>query len=743
MNLIAKSDLNVDGRPIHMAPDRTQEIDVLAIAHRLWRRKLVILCLTVLLGTPAVAIILNLTPRYRAETQVVVDDRKLQVIGVADVLTGHTISEDTVLSEIQILSSRDLAKSVIARLDLKDDPEFNPSLQPPSRQQRWTAEVVSWLHELPFMPARKPVARVDETELETQIIDGFLGRLSIAPAGRSRVIRIIFESESPSKAALVSNTIADQYLENQVRAKTEAATNATKWLEEHLTEYRQKAEASRLKKEQYRQQAGLIPNGKGSTLLTQDVAAANEQLATAQARLSEAEARLAYVKKAVATSGGEATLSEIVQSQQIQSLRQQEATILRKIADLETKYGPKYPAIAQAQGELADLRRTIGRETDRIVQSLTTDVLRERSNVERLTALLDRYKSKFGASTEAEAKLLTLEQQQASYDTMFQLFLDRAKQTGLQADSQRPDAQIISRADAPTAPYFPNKRTLIPLATLTSLMLSTAAALALDRKKKGFVAIDQVHTALGSDTLGMMPHVKGMPRRVGLHGFQGGRRASAGFAEAVRSLHVRLLVASARPKVVMFASALPGEGKTTASAALALLMANIGRRAIIVDTDTRRPEVHRAFGVARGPGLTDYLSGEPLENVVQHVPDRDLDVIAAGRAVSHPADLLDSPRMRSLLTSLANQYDMVIVDSPPIMAVSDSLVVAPLVDKIVFMVRWARTPQPAAERALQLLTDAGADVVGTVLSMVNVERMAAEDPSYGYYRAVHRYYQET
>jgi succinoglycan biosynthesis transport protein ExoP len=728
--------------PLRIVHKPDEEVDVLSIGRRLWDRKLFIWCLTAVLALPATAVIFNLTPRYRAEAQVMVDDRKLQVVSLPEVLSGPSAAEDTVLSEVQVIASRDLAKAVVQKLDLKSDPEFNPALRPASGIQVFQQQLAGWLHAL-FARSPRIAAEDDPAMADAHLLNAFLERLSVAPLGRSRVIRIDFESESPKTAALVVNTIADLYRENQLRAKAEATKDATGWLEGHVAELRERAEASRLAKEQFRREAGLLQSGVGTTLGADEAADVNKQLSAARARKSEAEARFALAKKALA-SGNDADLSEIVQARQIQALRQDATALREKIADYQTTFGPKYSPLERTEAQLATLDEAITDESRRILRSLASDVAREKANVDELTATLDKAKGVLADSNDAAAKMATLDRELVSNDTLYMLFLDRMKQTELEQGVQQPDSRIVSRADPPEQPYFPRRATLLALALLTSGLLSCFAALALAHQNTTLTGLDQVQPALGSGPIGFVPLVKHFRQQWNVPQLFAEECPVPRFSDAIRNLHTRLLVAPSHPaRTVMFASALPGEGKSVSSMALALLMANIGQRAIIVDCDTRRPSVHTTFGLSRSDGLTEYLEGAPLGCVVRTVGSPALSVITAGHPVSHPAAHFASARMKQLLAELTSSYDLVVVDSCPVLTSADALVLAPLVDKTVFLVQWGRTPQKAAERALELLREAGADVAGTMLSMVNIQKMMTHDLGAGSYRKVRRYYQTT
>jgi polysaccharide biosynthesis transport protein len=747
MNELIKAPPIVDAATTWASRDANEEVDVGGTLRALWRRKLLIVALTLLFVVPAAALIAHITPRYRAEARVMVDDSTVH-LGLPEILSGHPLEDEdiTVLSEIQVILSRDLAKAAIDKLGLVGDPEFNSSLRAPSAFDHLRGTLVAEVHR--YLPWLKPQSAGGDAKVppETRVVDAFLTHLTADPTGRSRVIRIGFSSESAAKAALIANTVARLYVDDQGEAKTAAAAKATKWLEGHLVQLQQAAEDARLAKETFRRNAGLLQGDKDATLIAQEAASVNQQLGDAEARASIAEARLAYVRKALANPGSGASLSEVVQARPIETLRERESALQEKLAELSSRDGPLNPSFQAVEAELTGVQGSMSRQTQRILQGFTSDVVRENAIVTQLSATLAELKEELGRSNDEQAKLATFDRKAQSADALYQTFLDRVKQTRIEQTDQQSDEQVISSADPPEQPYFPSRRTLFALAAFISALIACLIALLVERRRAGFVDLHHAETALGSNILSLIPFVKRFAPIVGPEKLvplpSRTPDVPVSFAEAVRSLHVRLLLSSgARPKVIMFASALPGEGKTTSSVALALLMAGIGRRVIIIDCDNRRPSLHRPFGISRGPGIIEYLRGSALQEVVRTVPGSDVDVITSGASASHPADLFGSQRMKALLAALAERYDLVILDTPPLMAVADALVLAPLTDKTVYFVRWEKTPKTAAERGLALLAGARADVVGTVLSMVDFEKLAKRDPRATYYHKVRAYYE--
>src|SRR5579883_1506591 len=740
------SDATLSGlRPIDAA---AREVDLWKFAARLWRRKLAIIVLAFVLFVPAALAIFLLTPLYHAEAVVMIDGSKADILHTKAVLPGISVPQEdpvsVVQSEIQVITSQQLAKRVIAKLGLLEDPEFNPALRPPSFAKRLLGPVVevvlAWAMDawerLVGPTAPGGAAAQARTRAPMAVATEIFGdKLGAAPVGRSRAIRIFVEATSPETATRIVNTVADLYVADQRDAKVAATKAANEWLQARAEELRGEVERSRA-------EGGLL-RGKDATLIAQQISEVSSQLTAARERQSEAEARLAETRKLAAAKGVDRNGAKVVDSPHLQLLRLHESELLQRKADLLTRYGPKYPPVAEINAELVQLRATLKGESDRVIQEMQSDVGRERANVERLASALALLRTRLAEANQAAAHVTTLERGAISKDALYQNLVTRMQETGIEAAVQQPDSVVLSFADPPALPFFPNKHTLLPLALLTSLILAAGAVLALDSRKKGFLAPHELDGALPAGALGLIPTVRGLQSTVDAPGILAAHRSRSAFVEAIGSLHVRLLISSSRrPKSVLIASALPGEGKSSTAMALALLIAKAGRRAVIIDCDIRRPHLDEAFGLARSPGVTEFLTGVAGLSEIVHRNERfGIDIVPAGKAVSHPGELIGSERMPMLLDGLTASHELVIIDSPPLMAVSDALVLAPLADKTVFLVRWAKTPRRIAARALKMLVDADADLAGTMLSLVRLDKLVKHDFEGDYDASVYRYYQ--
>lgn len=723
------------------------ELDLREFGRKLARRKWTIATVALVFTALATLLVFQLTPRYTASAQVMIEPRQARVVDVEAVLSGLSGERETIESELRVIRSRALAERVIAKLRLDRRAEFNPALQEPS-------PVLAMLNPLPHLPAEwrealrlsapeEPLAEEAILELQrSELVDNFLDAIAVEPDGRSRVITLSATSKDPALATAMVNTLADLYLVEQLEAKFEATQLATQWLSERVGELREKVQASERAVEEFRAGAGLV-EGNGMTVAAQQMSELNTQLILARTQRAEAEARLRQVQSLLNSTGRSESAAEVLSSPLIQRLREQEAEVQRRAAELATEYGPKHPRMINIRAEAADIESKIDSEVKKIVQSLRNEVGVARAREASLSGSLAGLRADVGETNSAEVRLRALEREAAADRSLFETFLSRFKETSSQEEIQRPDARIISRADLPTDPTFPRKNLMIAGGAAMALLLGFGAALLLEHLDPGFRSGEQVEEAYGLASLGLVPLLSGLRTSVRSPEAQVVEKPMASFAESLRTLHTAVLLSNVDrpPKSILVTSSVPREGKSTIALAWARLMAKSGKKVLLIDGDFRRPRVARALRLAAEPGLVDVLS-ESLgwEQAVQTDPETGLRVLTPGKHAVSPPDLFNSEHMRSLLAELTSRFDLIIVDSPPVLAVSEARILARLVDTSVFVVRWASTPREVVGLGIKQLRDAGGAVAGAVVSMVNVRKHAR----YGYgdsgYYYTSRYY---
>ena len=715
------------------------EVNLRDLFRKIWRRKHVLFGVTVLGTVIAALIAFQMTPQYTANSTVMVDPRESKVVNVESVISGLPADQETIASEIEVLMSRGLAARVIRKLRLYDRLEFNSRLRPETRWQKlksaigprnWVPE--SWIDLVSGASASPP--RTEEEILDVErvsIIDRLINTLTVERMGRSRVISISVTLPDSALAASVANTLADLYIVEQLEAKFEATKRATDWLNERLTGLRQAVQTSERAVEAFRKSSGLV-EGKGVVLASQQVSELNTQLIVARTKRAEAEARLRQVQELMKSTSSVESLAEVLGSPLIQGLRTQEAEIQRRAAELSQEFGAKHPRMINIRAEIADIQSKISVEINKIVQGLRNEVEVARVRENSLNASLEALETRVASLNQREVQLRALQREAEANRTLYETFLSRFKETTQQEEFQKPDARVISRADTPTGPSAPKKKLILAIAFILSASMGLALVFILEALDKGFRSMEDIEAMTGVPALGLVPALTGL-RTIGKEPHDLAlERPNSAFSESVRALHASLLLSNvdSPPKTVLFTSSLPNEGKTSLSLSLARLVARTGgRKVVIIDCDLRRPQVHRHLGIEFGPGLVQLLTEEvKLEDVLRRDEGSGAYVITAGATPVNPTDLLTSEHFARLLHNLKEAFDLVVLDCSPVMAVSDSRVLTRVVDKTIFVVRWAETRREVVRLGLKQLIEAGADMAGVVLSMVNVKKHSR----YGY-----------
>ncbi|MBK3801633.1 AAA family ATPase [Azospirillum brasilense] len=704
----------------------------------------------IVLGTGIAGLVaLRMTPLYTAQTLIMVEHRKNQVMNYQEVVSGLSTELGALQSEVAILKSPAFAEKVVDKLGLMNDPEFNAALRPEQTNWFYYLNPKNWLPDSWWNSARgdRPEITLSPEEKtaneRTSVVNNFIENLAVRPQGRSYVIAVDFDSEDPRKASLIANTIGEMYLVDQLDEKFKAAKRATAWLEERITELRREAKTTGEAAEKYRAESGLTNANGETTLIAQQLAELNTSYVLARTKRQEAEAKLREVSTLAQSPRGVSAIGDVLGSPLIQALRQQEVELQRKIADAANKYGARHPTLTALQSELRDLQGQIKADVGRIVQNLSNEVELERGREAALKTNLDQLQAQRNQQQESNVTLRTLERDAETSQTMYEAMLTRFQEIAGQTEIQQPDARIVSEAAIPLNPSQPNKKMIVLLALVASATLGVLLAMLREQSERGFRSPHQFESATGVRSLGIVPAIGRRRRGTSPAAYAIDKPMSA-FAEAMQNLRTTLLLANpdGHQRVILFSSSVPGEGKSSIAAAFARICANAGQKTIILDCDMRRKGLHPMLGLENRHGLYEVLSGECAPNeVIQTDPRTGLHFIASGRGSALPQDMLGSSRMHQLISRLALEYDRVILDSPPVLAVSEGKLLAALADQTVFIVHWGKTKRETAMAGLKEIVEAGGEVVGVLFSQVDIRRHAQyEFPDSGRYHGYRRYY---
>jgi polysaccharide biosynthesis transport protein len=379
------------------------------------------------------------------------------------------------------------------------------------------------------------------------------------------------------------------------------------------------------------------------------------------------------------------------------------------------------------KAQIEDIHRKIAQEANNAVRSLGDEVTAARARETSLRTTLASLTHSTTEQDKAQVQLSELQREALANKALYEDFLNRFKQTSVQQDVQQADARIVATASAPSAPSFPNKSLYLYVALAVSLFVGVLVAFILEQLDNGFRTSDQVEKTLGFATLGMVPNLarSRKPHEVVVD------EPVALYSEAIRSVRTALRYSDVDnpPRVVLVTSSLPSEGKTVFATSLARSVARSGSRSLLIDCDLRRPGVSRLLRPTHDVGLVNLFDDAvSIDSLIQVDEGSGMHFIPAVGGTANPQDLLGSQHMRSFIDQMRSKYDLIVLDSPPVLVVSDAIILSHIADTTMYIVRWEKTPRHVVAGAVKMLRANGGHVAGAVLSRVNTRRHAA----YGY-----------
>ena len=724
-----------------------EEVDIRGALRVLWRRKLLLVGTIALVTGLAWWQVSRITPTYVAQAFVVLGPQKTNLVDIEDIVSDIRLDRFQIQTEVRTLETESLASNVVEKLDLMNDPEFNWTLRPsePGKLSRL----------IPWAKARMPGASDEITAdqvalgypaefIRQDVVEAVRARSGVSLDSRgSYVVTVAFSSEDPSKAALIANTFAETYIERQRDAKLKTAREGNEYLRERVEKLRERMLVALAVVEEFRVSSGVVTviAGGAVTLTNQQIAEINLQLIIARAERDTAAARLQAIVRGRGNQRGAESSAEVLDSPIILRLKDQEAALLRDEADLATTYGDRHPKMIEIRARIRDLQGRLQLEVARIVERLRKEVNIADVRVASLESSMTEVTAKNAAENSLQIRLSELERQAEADREIYQLFLTRFKETSEQIDFQQADARIISAAIIPRFPSAPNRSRTVGLALVASTLLGLFLVLVREKLVRGIHTAEELERNWGARVIGIVPDFQESwfdwlrsARRS--HDRAAGDPVSA-YAESIQQLRTHLYLSStkSRLKVILFTSAVPKEGKTTVSESYAKMAAASGQTTIHVDCDLRRGDIKRRFGSHTPPGLAEVLEGQFLvQDAVTTDAETGCRFLAPGTVEGSPAEALRSTSMRHLLARLSLDYQLVVLDSPPVKSVSDALILSRLADSTVYLVRWGRTPKGAALSGLKAIHEAGANVSGVMLTRANLRKLKGyEDSGEGTY----------
>jgi polysaccharide biosynthesis transport protein len=729
-----------------MRPAQATEEGLLETLRKLWRRRRMIAAWTVGLGLLAAVVAYSLPSYYVSEARVLVGVPAPRVLNAEAIITDINPDAERVANEGFVLQSRNLAKTVIDRLKLAENPEFNPELRKPSfwskvfNPNTYLPEIAQrWLAELG--PAKvRPLPADAATARDNRIIDVLLSHIDVSLLGRSHVLSVKADAQNPATSAAIANTLAEAYLEHQRREKVEAMDRVDKFLLNRVSELRDQVRKSDQAVEDYRRAHGLYRSNNATGVTAQQLTELNTQLIAAQTAKAEAESRLEEAQEVRRGGLGGESVPEVLRSPLITVLKQQQADAERRAAEMSATYGARHPNMVNAQAEVGNIQRRVAAEVAKTIDGLARESRSTTARYEALKQNFERLKGQMGEVNNDSIQLEALERDAIVNRNLLEAMLNRVKESMGSEAIMQPNAKLVSPAAPAEAPTYPPKPLIAFLGGVGGLLLGSALALLREGGDRTFRRADQIEAMTGLPVLAMVPQVSGRTPPA----MQVLRHPTSAFSEALRRVQIgiELSEAAASPKTILVSSATPSEGKSVMVASLGRLLASNGKRILLIDCDWRSPKLHQIFHCNNKEGLAGLLAEKTevmLDDIIHHDALSGVDVLTSGNWSPRSAHLLSSPRMRHLLDALSPHYDFIILDTAPALVTADVLALARLVEKVVFVVRWGHTRQDAALEALKQIIDAQGDVAGVVMSRVvskQYRQYGYRDPFYEYARPV-------
>jgi polysaccharide biosynthesis transport protein len=620
-------------------------------------------------------------------------------------------------TETQILESRSLAMQTINSLHLENNPDFLPL----PGGHAWDMS----------SPAVRDI-----------LIRSFLGDLNIVRQGHTSILEISVTSRKPELASLMTNTLIDNYIEHSFRDNYTATAKISGWLNTQLNDLKENLEKSQGQMIAYQRDLGIIGVDPKDSVIVASLEELNKQLADAEVDRMVKEARLRAIKTAspdVIDAAASADPSLQASKLQLAQLRTQYTSMIQT-------YGSAYPPLKATKAQIDQLEHSLAVEENAEVDRAQKEFDAAQNNEDMLRKSLDAEEE---SAFNKGQKGVQLEFARSEYEAnrlLYDGLQQRLQEAGIMAGLHTTSIHIVDNADTPTYPSHPRKASNLAIGIGAGLLLGFSIAFLLESMDTNLKTMTDIEQALQLPLLAAIPSVETeelLPSKFKEFAVAKGASSWSRIAEALRGMRTSILLSSpgAPPKVIMITSTRPAEGKSSVATLMAITFALNGSRVLLIDADLRRPSVHLRFRIGKGVGLSSLLSGKSTlkESVVEWSELPNLHIMTSGPVPPLPSELLGSKEMEQLIAGLRPEYDFVLIDTPPVLAVTDASILGRLTDSAILIIRYGAAQRHVVQRCIDLLDRSGTHLLGVA---VNVVDFKAPEYSEYYGRKYYEYYGE-
>jgi len=700
-----------------------------AISKRRWS----ILGLTVLIAILATLVVFAMRPTYRATATLLIEQAKAKVVSIEEVYNQGYMNREYFQTQAEILKSDELARKTIQKLKLTTHPDFDPRQTQANGRSIW----------LPTDLFKEEKAQTED-EILKRVVKQFKENLQVQLVRNSQLAQLSFTAHDKELAAKVPNTLAEIFIENDLDARLAMTQKATEWLRERMGELRGKVDAAERALQDYRDRERIV-DAKGVALgASKQLEELSRSLVEVRARRAEAESAYSLVQqiKSGRAQAAYDTIPAVLRHPLVQKLKEQEGEAERRLNEAAKRYGPEHQKLIQARAEVEAAKDNTKRQMEMVVQGLSKEYEAARANEAAVERALGQSKADIQSLNRKEFQLGVLEREAQQNRNLYDMFVNRLKETSVAGDVQSTIARVVDPATVPSETYAPNKKQIVGIATVLAFMLSAMLALLLDRLNNTLNSTVDVEHRLGVPALGVLQKIKGFLKKGLVSELAFFNDSQSTFAEAVRTVRTSVLMSALdHPhKVVVITSSVPEEGKTTVSFNLACALGQV-KKVLLVDGDLRRPKIAKLVGRdARKPGLADLVAGQAqVSQCVFYHEQSGIHILPAGTTPANPLELLSSKRFEEILEKLKEAFDIVVIDSAPLQLVSDAVVLSQFASSVIYVVKAGATPYQVAQNGLKRLRRVDAPILGVVLNYLDLERAEKYYGEYSGYRSYKGY----
>lgn len=686
-----------------------------------------------------ILIALSLPSAYLATVTVLIEPRNQSLVQVQEVYdpTEGNSSNEYLATQLELLRSRDLANRVVDRLKLYDDDQFLND----TASESLTASLkkkLDWQRWLPGLPEPEPVLPSTPEQRRERAAVVLQTQIAVQTVSRTRLVRVHFLSSNPELAQRVATAIADTYIESGLESRLEASQRAGRWLSGKLGDLSADLQKAEKALQTYRDQNQIVGAGGNRGLIDQELMENSQRLRDAQRTKTELSSTYTRIQAANNDPTRLELITALLQDAGVQKARAALLDAEQALKQVQQRYGSRHPQMAISLNNLQSVRRAFNEQLQNAAEGVRNQYEIALETERQQSQVVSATSSRALALDRKQFELGVLERNVQTNRQLYDLFLQRFKETDSVASYEPLNARITDSALLPKSPVQPDRQKIVLTAMLVGLLLGVLLASLRSVLSEGLYAVEDLENAAQVPLFGIVPRVSFKRGANIVKYFLGDPRTA--FSEGIRSIRASMQLAEldGRKQCYVITSAAPGEGKSSVAVCLALALSS-SEKVLLLEGDLRAPSVRKMLGMPKqhNAGLMEALLGNvPLETAIYTDPSG-LHVLPVCLRPPNPSETVSSMAFANLLKELRSRYDRIIIDSPPCLAASDTLVLARMADAVLFLARAEETKKTSVRRAIHQLRTTNAPLVGCVLNRVDVRRNAE---AYGDYRYASRYY---